>query len=207
MALSRSYTIPCPSAFRDRVASLAQRRGVSVADLVRAVQLLVSDESLAQVADPGGPAAADRENVQVKTGPSKDRRMRRKPRLQVRLAGEHQVADLRRALRLALDLAEGGTLLRLEPAGTVDIAALHREEIERLKLTVRALAFEPLEADIRSRSEALYVLGFPTWATPDQRQLRGRYRALATIYHPDSATGDTVRMAQLNAAIAFLTRS
>jgi hypothetical protein len=206
MALGRSYTIPCPSAFRDRVTSLARRQGVSVADLVRAVQLLVSAESLAQVPDPGGPATADRESVQVMTGPSKDRRMRRKPRLQVRLAGEHHVADLRRALRLALDLAEGGTLLRLEPAGAIDIAALHREEIERLKLTVQALAFEPLEADIRSRSEALYVLGYPTWATPDQRQLRTRYRALATIYHPDSPTGDTARMAQLNAAIAFLTR-
>jgi hypothetical protein len=207
MALGRSYTIPCPSAFRDRVTGLSQRQGVSVADLVRAVQLLVPAASLAQVTDPGGPSRADRENVQVKTGPSKDRRMARKPRLQVRLPGEHQVADLRRALKLALDLAEGGTLLRLEPAGGADILALHREEIERLKATVQTLAFEPLEADIRARSEALYVLGFPTWATPDQRTLRTRYRALATIYHPDSPTGDTARMAQLNAAIAFLTRS
>lgn len=207
MALGRSYTIPCPSAFRDRVADLALRQGVSVADLVRAVQLLVPAATLAEVIDPGGPAAGDREAVQLKTGPSKDRRMRRKPRLQVRLPGEHAIADLRRALKLALDLAEGGTSVRLEAANAVDVAALHREEIERLKLTVRALAFEPLEADIRARSEALYVLGFPTWSTPDQRQLRSRYRALATIYHPDSQTGDTVRMAQLNAAIAFLTRS
>lgn len=207
MALGRSYTIPCPSAFRDRVNGLAQRQGVSVADLVRAVQLLVSPATLAAVTDPGEPSGSDREDVQLKTGPSKDRRMRRKPRLQARLAGEHEVADLRRALKLALDLADGGTSLRLEAAGTADRDALHREEVERLKGTVQALSFEPLEADIRSRSEALYVLGFPAWSTPDQRQLRTRYRALATIFHPDSATGDNQRMAQLNAAIAFLTRA
>ncbi|MSP49112.1 MAG: J domain-containing protein [Alphaproteobacteria bacterium] len=206
MALGRSYTIPCPTTFRDRVATLARRQGVSVADLVRAVQLLVPEGLLARIPDPGEPGATDRENVQLKTGPSKDRRMRRKPRLQVRLTGDHAVADIRRALRLALDLAEGGLSLRLEPTGTADLLALHQEEVERLKLTVQALAFEPLEADIRSRSEALYVLGFPPWATPDQRQLRARFRALATIYHPDNPTGDTIRMAQLNAAIAFLTR-
>lgn len=207
MALGRSYTIPCPTAFRDRVAGLALRQGVSVADLVRAVQLLVPPALLAKVTDPGEPAEADRESIQLKTGPSKDRRMRRKPRLQVRLMGEHTVADLRRALRLALDLAEGGTALRLEAAGTVDPAALQQEEIDRLRLTVQALAFEPLTEDIRSRSEALYVLGYPPWATPDQRVLRSRFRALATVYHPDNPTGDTVRMAQLNAAIAFLTRA
>jgi len=186
--------------------SLAQRQGVSVADLVRAVQLLVPAASLARVADPGEPSRGDRESVQVKTGPSKDRRMQRKPRLQVRLAGEHQVADLRRALKLALDLAEGGVSLRLEAGNAIDIEALHREEIERLRGTVETLAFAPLASDIRTRSEALYVLGFPTWSTPDQRQLRSRFRTLATIYHPDSSTGDTTRMAQLNAAIAFLTR-
>lgn len=207
MTLGRSYTIPCPTAFRDRVTALARRQGVSVADLVRAVQLLVPAGLLAKVVDPGEPADADREDVRLKTGPSKDRRMRRKPRLQVRLTGEHAVADLRRALRLALDLAEGGTALRLEAAGAVDAAALHQEEIDRLKTTVQALAFEPLAEDIRSRSEALYVLGFPPWATPDQRMLRSRFRSLATVYHPDNPTGDTVRMAQLNSAIAFLTRS
>lgn len=207
MALGRSYTIPCSTAFRDRVTALARRKGVSVADLVRAVQLLVPSELLAKVADPGEPGEADRESVQLKTGPSKDRRMLRKPRLQVRLTGEAAVADLRRALRLALDLAEGGTAIRLEAAGAVDPAVLQQEEIDRLRTTVQALAFEPLAEDIRSRSEALYVLGYPPWATPDQRVLRSRFRALATVYHPDNPTGDTVRMAQLNAAIAFLTRT
>lgn len=132
--------------------------------------------------------------------------MRRKPRLQARLSGEHRIEDLRRALKLALDLADGATSVRLELKGATDAALLKEEEIGRLKTTVQALAFEPLTEDIRSRSEALYVLGFPTWSTPDQRQLRSRFRSLATVYHPDNPTGDTVRMAQLNAAIAFLMR-
>ena len=62
MALGRSYTIPCPSAFRDRVTGLALRQGVSVADLVRAVQLLVPPATLAAVTDPGEPSGADRED-------------------------------------------------------------------------------------------------------------------------------------------------
>lgn len=185
--------------------ALAATRGVSIADLARAVLLLVPPELLAAAADPGEPAKADREEIVLKTGAGKDRRLRRKPRLQARLTGDHRAADLRRALGLALDLAHGRLRLRLERGGG-DAEALHGEEIARLRQTVKALAFEPLGEDIRMRSEALYVLGFPPWALPSKAELRTRFRALATVYHPDSLTGDTLRMAQLNAAIAFLSR-
>jgi transposase-like protein len=206
MPSGRSYTIPCASAFRDRVIALAAKRGASVADLARAVLLLVSPAILAGVADPGEPARGDREEIVLKTGAGKDRRLRRKPRLQVRLTGEHAITDLRRALGLALALADGRLQLRLEPTGD-EAERPREEEAARLQQTVRALAFEPLTEDIRSRSEALYVLGFPPWAAPNPVQLRTRFRALATVYHPDNLTGDTLRMAQLNAAIAFLSRS
>jgi hypothetical protein len=206
MSIGRSYTIPCASAFRDRVLRLAGQRQVSVADLLRAVHLLVPAETLARVADPGEPAPPDREEVVLQSGPAKNRRIRRKPRLQARLQGVHAAADLRRALRLALDLAEGSVALRVEAAGSPDLAAEQADDLDRMRQIVQALAFQPLAEDIRSRSEALYVLGFPPGALPDQKEMRARFRALATIYHPDNATGDTLRMAQLNAAIAFLTQ-
>ncbi len=185
---------------------LAGQRQVSVADLLRAVHLLVPAETLARVADPGEPAPPDREEVVLQSGPAKNRRIRRKPRLQARLQGVHAAADLRRALRLALDLAEGSVALRVEAAGSPDLAAEQADDLDRMRQIVQALAFQPLAEDIRSRSEALYVLGFPPGALPDQKEMRARFRALATIYHPDNATGDTLRMAQLNAAIAFLTQ-
>lgn len=185
---------------------LAETRQVSVADLLRAVHLLVPAEILARTVDPGEPASGDREEVVLQSGPAKDRRIRRKPRLQARLPGIHAAADLRRALRLALDLAEGSVALRIEAAGGTDRAAELADQIERLRQTMQALAFLPLAEDIRSRSEALYVLGFPPGSQPDQKEMRARFRTLATIYHPDNATGDTLRMAQLNAAIAFLTQ-
>jgi hypothetical protein len=204
MSIGRSYTIPCAASFRDRITALAKRRGASVADLIRAVLLLVPPGSLADLPDPGEPARGEREEIVLKTGAGKDRRLKRKPRLQARLAGEHRIADLRRALGLALDLDMGRMSLRLE-AGP-DVERPSERELERLRRTVQSLAFEPVAGDIRTRSEALYILGFPPWAAPNRSQLRARFRALVTVYHPDSLTGDTVRMSQLNAAIALLSR-
>jgi curved DNA-binding protein CbpA len=63
-----------------------------------------------------------------------------------------------------------------------------------------AVAFEPLKEGVRTRTEALYVLGFPADTQPDPRALKARYRMLAMIFHPDSPQGDTLRMGQLNAA-------
>jgi hypothetical protein len=204
MSIGRSYTIPCAASFRDRIAALARRRDASVADLIRAVLLLVPAGSLADLPDPGEPARSEREEIVLKTGAGKDRRLKRKPRLQARLAGQYRIADLRRALGLALDLDENRMSLRLEAGPDIDRPG--ERELARLRRTVQSLAFDPVGEEIRTRSEALYVLGFPPWATPSPGQLRTRFRTLVTVYHPDSLTGDTVRMTQLNAAIAFLSR-
>jgi hypothetical protein len=205
MSIGRSYTIPCAASFRDRIAALAQRRGASVADLIRAVLLLVPSDAVASLPDPGEPARSEREDIVLKSGPGKDRRLRRKPRLQARLSGEHRIVDLRRALGLALDLDQGRMSLRLEAGAAIERPS--ERELLRLRRIVQALAFEPVDGGIRTRSEALYVLGFPPWAAPSRSQLRARFRALVVVYHPDSLTGDTGRMAQLNAAIALLSRS
>jgi hypothetical protein len=201
----RSYTIPCASDFRDSVLALARRRGVNVADLARSVALMVPAETLATVPDPGEPEADDRETVVIKSGPSAGRPWQRKPRLQVRMAPGYSVAALRRALGVALAMDRGEAAVLIDaPALGLGAIGTDREEIDRLKAMVTALAFDPLEEGVRNRAEALHVLGFPPGARPDSQALRARFRILATIHHPDGETGSHHRMSQLNSAMELL---
>ncbi len=233
-AIKQSYTVPCTSAFRAAVEALARRRRVNVGDLARSVVLLLPAAVIAAHPDPGEPPPEDRETVRLKTGAAAGRPWRRKPRLQVRLPPGYEPAFIRRALALALD-ADAGTLrLRLDDAA-VDggvaapderepeldlgddpvhaerrasakaLAAVH-EEIERLRAMLNVLAFEPLPQGVRTREEALHVLGFPPGGLPDRHTLRNKFRMLAMIHHPDGLQGSHERMSQLNAAMEILRR-
>lgn len=217
-----SYTIPCSTAFRDAVMVLAARRRVNVGDLARSVLLVVPQTVIQEFPDPGEPEAGDRETVILKSGTAKGRPWRRKPRLQVRMAPGFEVEFMRRALAVALALDEGQTQVSLTPAGEneepagaagdVDAAAApgravaDPEELVRLRTIVSVLSFDPLDDGVRSREDALYVLGFPPGRIPDSRTLRARFRMLATIHHPDSPHGDHRRMSQLNSAMDILKR-
>lgn len=219
---SRSYAIPCTAAFRDRVTALAAARGASVADLARAILLTVPARRIDAFPDPGEPAPDEREPVRLKSGPMQDRVVRRKPRLQARLAPGLQPDHLRRALAMALALADGELSLALETEGdrrtrdqalTAERAArggaeqravAAEEEVERLRLLIAAVSFEPLPGGVSNRRDALYVLGFAPHARPDDRTIRAKFRLLATVYHPDSRYGDTERMSQLNEAARIL---
>ena len=77
-------------------------------------------------------------------------------------------------------------------------------EIDRLRAAVMALAFEPLSNGVRTRADALFVLGFPPNTRPDQKAIRARFRMLATVHHPDSGYGHHDRMTQLNEALSAL---
>lgn len=112
--VKHSYTVPCSSAFRDAIDRLAARRKVNVGDIARSVLLVMPGETIAAFADPGEPAPEDRETVILKSGPAKGRPWRRKPRLQVRMAPGYAVDNIRRALGMALSLAEGALRVRLD---------------------------------------------------------------------------------------------
>lgn len=217
----QSYTVPCPSGFRDRVLELAARRGVNAADLARSVVLTVPANVIRRTEDPGDPAPEDREEVVLKSGPSAGRPWRRKPRLQVRLQPGLDGVFIRKALALALMLEGRQRIMRVEdPAEPVVPPSLmeekrqreetirqQKEEIERLGAVISVMAFEPLPDGVQNRSDALHVLGFPPNARPDRRMLRARFRTLATIHHPDSPYGNHRRMSQLNTAMDILRRS
>lgn len=220
-SVKHSYTIPCASAFRDAVEALAARRRVNVGDIARSVLLVLPPALVSDFADPGEPAADDRETVILKSGPAEGRPWRRKPRLQVRMAPGYAVAFIRRALALALAMDRGDYVLRLddpnapppppaaapEPAPDPEASAAMmaaQEEIERMKAIISVLAFEPLPHGVATRDEALHVLGFPPGTRPDRRTIRARFRMLATIHHPDSHYGSHHRMSQLNQAMEVL---
>ncbi|EME69393.1 hypothetical protein H261_13494 [Paramagnetospirillum caucaseum] len=120
--VKHSYTIPCASAFRDAVDKLALRRRVNVGDIARSVLLVVPPETIAAFPDPGEPEPDDRETVILKSGPAEGRPWRRKPRLQVRMAPGYSVEAIRRALAMALSMAQGDVRLRVERPGE-EIAA------------------------------------------------------------------------------------
>lgn len=203
----QSYVVPCPSAFRDAVLALAERRKVNVGDLARSVLLLLPRPTIDDFPDPGEPTADDRESVILKSGPSANKPWRRKPRLQARLPAGYRIGEIRRALGLALALEGGGMALTLEAANSPRAAErLKRVEAEneRLRGAVMALAFEPLPLGVRGRADALHVLGFPPNAMPEQSAIRARFRMLAMVHHPDSGFGHHERMTQLNAALSIL---
>jgi hypothetical protein len=209
-----SYTVTCASSFRDAVEGLAARRKVNVGDLARSVMLVVPKDTIDAQPDPGEPVPGDRETVILKSGPSEGRPWRRKPRLQVRMSPGLAIPFIRRALVLALAMEKGDLAVRLDdpakPAPPPPELAIEKarqvEEVERLRAIIGVLSFQPLNEGVRSREEALHVLGFPPTARPDDRTLRAKFRMLATIHHPDSDHGNHQRMSQLNAAMDILKR-
>lgn len=212
-----SYTVPCASRFRDEVTQLAQMKNCNVADLARSVVLVVSEAVIKAHKDPGEPARDDRETVVLKSGGSKGKPWRRKPRLQVRMAPGLEVATIRKALALALAIERGHMSVDVESEAAKSEASMEQEaqhsllrdthdELERLRNVVQALHFDPLPDGVHSREQALYVLGFPPGSIPDINAVRLRFRRLATVYHPDGKDGCHQRMSQLNAAMELLRR-
>lgn len=205
-----AYTIPCSTGFRDLIENLAARRGVNVADIARSILLTLPYETVRAAPDPGDPTPEDREERVLKSGPSVGRVWRRKPRLQVRMTPGYDPIVIRRALGLALALDHGELAIGVERISRVNKPEVKSEAVEeqldRLRGLVTNLSFEPLSAGVRTRGEALHVLGFPPTTRPDMTTIRNQYRSLASIHHPDNEFGDHLRMSQLNTAMEILSR-
>lgn len=208
-----SYTIPCSSTFRDAVTELADRRRINVADMARSVVLTLPKDTISRFPDPGAPLADDREMIILKSGTSKGRPWKRKPRLQVRLAPGYEEGFLRRALNMALAMDEGAVQIHVEAPEfglEVETQKNAREtersllEMEKLQSVVSVLVFEPLTHEVETRADALYVMGYHAMARPSAKDLRSRFRLVATVHHPDSGYGSHERMSQLNSAMEYL---
>lgn len=212
-----SYTVPCASRFRDLVTTLAEQKQCNVADLARSVVLVVPKSIIETYPDPGEPARDDRETVVLKSGNSKGKPWRRKPRLQVRMAHGLSVATIRKALALALAIERGHMHVDVDSQTNKSEQDMKRDaemalmrdaldELERLRNIVSELRFDVLPGGIVTRDQALYVLGFAPGSIPEQGMIRTRFRRLAGIYHPDGKNGSHDHMSQLNAAMEMLRR-
>ena len=145
----------------------------------------------------------------LKSGPSAGRPWRRKPRLQVRLPAGYAVPTVRRALNLLLFLSRNERAIDIsDPAEAKPLQISQdramTEEIARLRTIVSVLSFNPLSGGVRSRMDALHVLGFAPSNRPGRDEIRTRLRALAAVHHPDGRFGNHQRMSQLNAAMEIL---
>jgi len=211
--LKKSYTIPCSTSFRDAISALAEKRGANVADLARSIVLSLPNDIILEFPDPGGPLAGDRERIILKSGKSKGRPWQRKPRLQVRLVPGYDIPFLRRALNMALaiDQRKAQILVDAPELGInagIDrfqrVAERARQDCEKLESIIDILTLAPLQTDVETRADALYVLGYHAMARPTAKELRTRFRQLSTVHHPDSGHGSHERMSQLNAAASYL---
>ncbi len=203
-----SYTIPCASSFRDAINALAVSLRGNVADIARSVLLTIPEEVIRSIPDPGGPLRGDREETLIKSGPSAGKLWQRKPRLQVRLRAGYDISTVRRALNIALRLDNRSLDLNLTDPNVLSPENEHDQEISgelrRLKKFISILAFDPLQGGVSTPDEALHVLGFAPRENPDKTTVRARFRALATIHHPDGHYGSHQRMSQLNTAMQLL---
>lgn len=193
---------------------LAARKSVNAGDLARSVLLTVPAPLIDEIPDPGEPGKADREVVVLKSGASEGKPWRRKPRLQVRLQGEHSIPKIRRLLALALALDDGSYTLAIDPEdrpvptepdpqSLQQIKAL-QDDVDRLRAVVSVLSFDPLRDGVVSSQDARYIMGLDPQTRLTANAVRRRFRLLATIYHPDSPYGDNARMSQLNQAVSVL---
>jgi hypothetical protein len=80
------------------------------------------------------------------------------------------------------------------------------DALDRLRAVLDVVAFEPLPEGVQTYEEALFVFGYPPTTHPDSREIRSRFRILATVHHPDSPHGSHLRMSQINAAMDLLRR-
>lgn len=203
---SRSYVVPCSSAFRDSILELVGRRRVTAGEMARSVLLLIPQDRT-RFPDPGEPAAEDRESVTLKSGQNAGKVWQRKPRLQVRMQADLAIADIRRALALALYMDRDDVELHLDKGGAAGRAgelSAAEDQIKHLRKQVHILAFDPLPKGPENRADALYVLGRPPDSNPSPAEINRRYRERAAIHHPDRADGDDKRMSQLNDAVRIL---
>jgi hypothetical protein len=218
--LKKSYTITCSSNFRDRILDLAFRRSINVGDLARSILIVIPENIINTFEDPGEPEFNDREKTIIKSGRSIGRPWSRKPRLQARLSPGYNIILIRRALNLALILSHGEHVITIKDPIMIDedqqirnqkktIELAYNKLENKLELRSKAfslLLFKPLIHGIHTRQDALYIMGLPPSDRPDLATLRGRYRELATIYHPDGELGNHNHMSQLNAAMDFLSK-
>lgn len=165
--------IPCAPGFAEAVAELARRRGVRPRELATAALLLVGSA-----------------NAELDPGPGT-------ARLDIAPPVGTDAATVRRALSLALALAEGKRPLR-----EADHLETRLESLEyrntALKRALERLAFQPLQGGISDVREAARLFGFVNEWCFDEAALMKRFRELAPVYHPDTGiVACRERMAQL----------
>jgi len=219
----RSYVVPCSSSFRDAVTALSEARQSTISDLAAAALNLLTPQQIQMVVDPGDASPGDRETVVLKSGPRKGQTLKRKPRLQLRLRPDLEIATIRRALSVALSIEDGSYRLHYHSADEKMVLAADQApkaemekltaEVEKARLNseelraiIGLLAFEIASGPVHTVAQARYILGFPPSAILSREAVKGRFRLLSQIFHPDKPTGDTQRMGQLIDASRLLDR-
>lgn len=207
--MGQPISISCSKVFRDEICALAERRGVSVAALLRAVYILLPLHIIEKFDDPGEPTRQERDIVILKSGAQKGQTIHRKPRLQLRLPaeldGKNNYSIIRRALAIAIALEKQECELSIESTlqqkQRQKLESKTNSRVQELERGIERLAFVPLTSNCRTLEDACYILGIRAGRKPTEKLVRQRFRDLASVFHPDAIKGDNERMSQINQAM------
>jgi len=182
------YAVPCQAGFRTAVLTLAKRRGVDAAELVRMVLTLVSPSVREGIPDPGEPGADDRDNPQRRPGGGRQPMPGLAPTLVLRLQPGLDHTTIRQALAVAVALDDPKSHRLVQSTEHNRLTS----RVEKLEYRNRALAnaverlsFRPRPGRLGLR-DAAAMLGFTSEHEYDEQLVTKRFRELAPIYHPDT---------------------
>lgn len=210
--------VTCSSQFAADALVTAAEKTCSLGELARSVLLVMPRAIIDAEPDPGEPESTDRESITITHGKYVGRKTARKPRIQLRMTERLPSEVLRKALSIAMRLHRGTIVPKLLPLEEdssaadeehVEIAKIG-DELSELRTTINHLqdsllrsSFVLLDHPCASLADMRHILGFHPNHEVSLEACQVRFRTLATVFHPDSLTGDSDRMAQLSDAIQF----
>lgn len=187
--LLANHQVLCSTQFRNAVESLAERNGVTLAEILESAMVLATPARLEAIADPGEPEPGDLAVTVVPLANGQSRTFRRKPCLKIRGPMGLDPPLIRRLLAFALALDDGDGW-RLVPVAEVtrpyhQIATLERR-IHALVDMLRQQYPNVTEEPPRNLRQATALMGFPNEWCLDEASINKRFREMARVFHPDT---------------------
>lgn len=187
--LLANHQVLCSTRFRNAVEGLAERNGVTLAEILESAMILATPARLEAIADPGEPEPGDLAVTVVPLANGQSRTFRRKPCLKIRGPMGLDPALIRRLLSFALAL-DNDDEWRLVPVAEVtrpyhQIATLERR-IHALVEILRQQYPNVTEEPPRNLRQATALMGFPNEWCIDETAINKRFREMARVFHPDT---------------------
>ncbi|MDR3518968.1 MAG: hypothetical protein P4M00_24475 [Azospirillaceae bacterium] len=203
-----THTVPCRSALKDAIDSIASDRGTTVSLVLKNLLTVLDPVTIANLPDPGEPTDADVWTHNVLLSNGRMRRVRVIPKLRIRFPVRLDPGTVRKAAWTVVALTQRTSLTLTTVQQTQALEQeinRQRVRLEQFAAALETLAFRLQRNPIRNAAQAAYILGFAHEWGLDAPTVNSRFRSLAPIFHPDTGLISSAdRMSQLVEARNFL---